>query len=105
MTSASESDGALCMSLMTRPSSSSWPLWVFTTSVGRALLFSSNDAATNGLSVEPGSNGSVTAVFENDVRPTLSLAIARISPVCGSMMIAVPPNRTVMAMLACGAEW
>ena len=91
ITSASESSAALCMSLMTRPSSSSLPLWVLTMSVGRARLCSSSDAAMNGLSVEPGSNGSVTAVFPNVVRPTLLLASARISPVCGFITTMSPP--------------
>ena len=92
MTSASESDFDLCMSEMTRPSSSSVPLWVSTMSVGRARPLSSNEAATKGLSVEPGSNGSVTAVFENAVRPTLLLASARISPVCGFITTMSPPS-------------
>src|SRR3954453_13185055 len=77
MTSASESRCALCRSLITRPSSSSLPPCVSTTSVGLARPFSSSDAATNGLSVEAGSNGSVTAVLEKIGRPTLLLARAR----------------------------
>ena len=52
---------------------------------------SSKRAATNGFNVEPGSYGSVSAVAAAESWSARWLAIARTSPVAGSMITISPP--------------
>ena len=51
----------------------------------------------NGLAVDPGSNGSVSTVADVCRGSSRRLAIARISPVCGSRMTMSPPSAPMRA--------
>ena len=58
---------------------------------------SSSPAAMNGFIVDPGSNGSVSTVADDLRGSRRRLAMARISPSCGSRMTMSPPSAPIRA--------
>ena len=88
-TSESDNDEALCMSVIVRPSSSSFPLCVSMMSSGFALPREQRRAYKQ-LSVEPGSNGSVIKCWRPRPRRCADWR-ARASPVWGFITTMSPP--------------
>jgi hypothetical protein len=91
MTSRSVIADALWMSVMVRPWVRHCPFSVLTTSSTRARPRASSAPARNGLSVEPGSNGSLSAVLAVARLSLRWLASASTSPVFGSSTTMSPP--------------
>src|SRR5688572_260149 len=92
-----------CTSRNVRPSFTYVPFSANTLSVRRAVFSESSVATINGLSVDPGSYGSVTARQLSDVL-LRTLAEARTSPVRGSVSDKSPPRAFVLSTAARNAS-